>query len=81
MDLTWHNMNEKFDSVLRLRQKLIESFPEYVPATLDFQTGYLIGRGSQKRWIVGSEDLQKMYECFFYDGKCKGYTRGKKRKS
>ena len=89
MDLTWHNLNEKFDFVLQLRQKLIESFPEYVPATLSFHTGYLVGRGSQKRWIVRSEDLQKMYECFYdgdeiklwCDGKCKGYTQGKKRKS
>ena len=64
MDLMWHKMSEKFDSVNGLKLKLIDSFPEYVPSSPTFQIGYLEGRGSQKRWIVRIEDLKKMYESF-----------------
>ena len=28
MDLTWHNMTDRFDSVVKLKESLIESFPE-----------------------------------------------------
>ena len=62
MDLTWHNMSEKFDSVNGLKLKLIDSFSEYIPSTPTFQIGYFEGRGSQKRWIVQLEDLKKMYQ-------------------
>ena len=65
MDLTWHKMSEKFESVTQLKLKLIDSFSEYVPATHEFQVGYLEGWGSQKRWIVRSEDLEKMYDTFY----------------
>ncbi len=64
MDLTWHNMSEKFESVTSLKLKLMDAFPQYVPASPTFQVGYLEGRGSQKRWIVCPEDLTKMYESF-----------------
>ena len=64
MELMWHNMSDKFDSVNGLKLKLMDSFPEYVPSALTFQVGYLEGRGSQKRWIVQQEDLKMMYESF-----------------
>lgn len=87
MDLTWHDMTEMFDSVVKLKENLIESFPEYVPSTLDFQVGYLEGRNSQKWWIVRSADLEKMYEAYeegeeiklWCEGKVKDCAQGKKR--
>ena len=87
VDLTWHDMTEMFDSVVKLKENLIESFPEYVPSTLDFQVGYLEGRNSQKRWIVRSADLEKMYEAYeegeeiklWCEGKVKDCAQGKKR--
>ena len=36
----------------------------YIPATPKFQVVYMEGQGSQKRWIVRSEDLEKMYYIF-----------------
>ena len=64
MELMWHNMSEKFDSVNGLRLKLMDSFPEYVPSSPTFQVGYLGGRGNQKHWIVQQEDLKVMYKSF-----------------
>ena len=64
MDLTWHNTSERFVSVTNLKLKLIDCFPECVPSSPTFQVGYLEGRGSQKRWIVCSADLTKMYDAF-----------------
>ena len=90
MDLTWHKVTEKFDSVIQLKLKLIDSFSEYIPsAPAEFQVGYLEGRGSQKRWMVRSEDLEKMYDSFYEgdeiklwcEGKSKDCARGQKRKS
>ena len=31
MDLTWHGMRDSLQSVKELREKIIESFAEYVP--------------------------------------------------
>ena len=89
MDLTWHDMTEKFDSVVKLKESLMESFPEYVPSTLDYQVGYLEGRNSQKRWIVRFADLEKMYKAYeegeeiklWCEGKVKECAQGKNRKS
>ncbi len=89
MDLTWHKMSERFDSAVQLKQRLIESFSEYVPSTLEFQVGYLEGRGSQKRWIVRSEDLETMYDSNYVndviklwcDGKSKDGARGQKHRN
>ena len=88
MDLTWHDMTERFDSVVKRKESLIESFPEYVPSTLDFQVGYLEGRNSKKRWIVRSADLEKMYDVYeegeeiklWWERKVKECTQGKKTK-
>lgn len=89
MDLTWHNMSERFASPTQLKLSLIEHFSEYVPSTPEFHVGHLEGRGSQKRWIVRSEDLKNMYDAFYEgdeiklwcEGKSKDNTRGRKRRN
>ena len=90
MDLTWHKMTERFDSVTQLKLKLIDAFSEYIPSTpAEFQVGYLEGRGSQKRWIVRSADLEQMYDSVYEgdviklwcEGKSKDCARGQKRKN
>ena len=64
MELTWHNMSEKFESFKDMKLKLIDSFPDYVPSTPRFQVGYFEGRGNQKRWAVQLEDLKQLYQSF-----------------
>ena len=61
---TWHDAREAFDSPRALRLKLMESFPNDLPDHINFQLGYFEGRGSTKRWIVESPDLQSMYSDF-----------------
>ena len=61
---TWHDAKEAFDSPRALRLKLMESFPNDLPDHINFQLGYFEGRGSTKRWIVESRDLQSMYSFF-----------------
>ncbi len=39
MDLTWHNMSERFDSVMALKQRIIESFSESFPRLLNSKLG------------------------------------------
>ena len=58
---TLHHFRGKFDSILALKMKLMESFPNNVPTTTDFQVGYLEGKQSSKRWLMCSEDLESMY--------------------
>ncbi len=77
MELTWHGTTDKFHSVSGLKQKLIDSFPEYIPSMVDFQVGYLEGRGNQKRWIVRAEDLVKMYESVYEGDVIKLWCEGK----
>lgn len=79
MDLTWHGIHVKFDSVANLRRKLMDSFPEYVSSDPDFQVGYLEGRGRQKRWIVRVEDLTSMYEAFYEGDEVRLWCDGKGR--
>ncbi len=77
MDLTWHNVSEKFKSVTSLKIKLIDSFPDYVASTPTFQVGYLEGRGLQKRWIVCLADLTKLYESFDIGGEIRLWCEAK----
>ena len=87
MTLTWHRMSEKFESPTQLKLKLIESFPQYVPPSSDFNVGYLEGRGCQKRWVVCGDDLEAMYKSFFdgdeihlwCDGKGTGSSKQKRK--
>ena len=52
----------KFDSVTSLRVKLIESFRESVPNTIDFNVGYFEGSQQAKVWLVVPDDLKTMYQ-------------------
>lgn len=52
----------KFESVTALRVKLIESFRESVPNTIDFNVGYFEGSQQAKVWLVVTEDLNTMYQ-------------------
>ena len=88
MELTWHDETRRFESVEALKSSIVENFTEYVPATADFQIGYLEGRACQKRWIAQIKDLKKMYEGYqcgdeiklWCEGRNKGEL-GKKRKA
>ena len=52
----------KFDSVTSLRVKLIESFRESVPNTIDFNFGYFEGSQQAKMWLVVPDDLKTIYQ-------------------
>ena len=58
-------MKDRFSSPDEIRQKLIKSFPDYVPSQADFQIGYLEGRASGKRWIICDDDVDAMYKAYF----------------
>ena len=79
MDLDWHNMTSKFQSVNDLKMKLIDSFPEYIGPSPNFQVGYLEGRGSQKRWIVRMDDLRALYNAFEEGDTIKLWCDGKEK--
>ena len=79
MDLDWHNMTSKFQSVNDLKMKLIDSFPEYIGPSPNFQVGYLEGRGSQKRWIVQMDDLKALYNTFEEGDTIKFWCDGKEK--
>ena len=51
-----------FESVTALRVKLIESFRENVPNTIDFNVGYFEGSQQAKVWLVVPDDLKTMYQ-------------------
>ena len=40
----------------------MEEFQELVPATVDFQVGYLHGKQSAKHWLATNDDITLMYE-------------------
>lgn len=63
-----HECSTKFESVMALRIKLIESFKESVPNTVDFNVGYYEGSQQAKIWLVVPEDLEKMYERYAQGG-------------
>ena len=73
----WHDVHQAFQSPTELRGKLLETFQDKLPNTLDFQVGYLTRRGNSKRWIEQEADLISMYSQFeqgdtitiFCDGK------------
>ena len=88
--LTWH-VTDVFTSPLQMKERLIESFCDYVPGIPEigkFNVGFFESRNSTgKRWIVSSEDLERMYRKFesgseiplWCDGKSDGISSGKKR--
>ena len=52
----------KFESVTALRVKLIESFRESVPKTIDFNVGYFEASQQTKVRLVVPDDLKTMYQ-------------------
>ena len=66
-DYKWlilHGVTAKFHTPLELKQQLIESLGDHVPAqsAIDsFNVGYLQKRSQAKQWIVTSQDLDCMY--------------------
>ena len=60
--VTWHDVSLPFESVLSLKAKIAESFPNDVAHDLGFHVGYYHGRGSTKRWLVEDRDLTEMYK-------------------
>ena len=54
-------MHEKFTSTEALKEKLINTFPEHVPDTKEFDMGYYKQRGNQKHWTETSKDLEVVY--------------------
>ena len=63
-----HECSTKFESVMALRIKLIKSFKENVPNTVDFNVGYYEGSQQAKVWLVVPDDLKKMYERYAQGG-------------
>ncbi len=59
----WHDTTEKFYSPAGLRLKLMDSFPNEVPSTTNFQIGYFEPPSNTKRWLVDRRDLETMYSC------------------
>ena len=57
-----------FESVTALRVKLIESFRENVPNTIDFNVGYFEGSQQEKIWLVVPDDLKTMYQKYPHGG-------------
>ena len=56
-----NDFNGAFDSVTSLRVKLIETFKERDPSTLDFNVGYYEGSQQAKIWLVTTDDLKTFY--------------------
>jgi len=65
--LTWHG-TDVFTSPLQMKERLIESFHDYVPGITEigkFNLEFFESRNSTgKRWIVSSEDIERMYRKF-----------------
>ena len=62
--IDWHGVTEKFETVLQLKQKLINTLSAHVPplSAIDtFNVGYFHGRPQTKSWMVAAEDMQAMY--------------------
>ena len=74
---TWHDATGAFDSPMSLKARLVESFPNDLPDSLDFQVGYLEGRNGTKRWIVDARDLQRMYSLVETRSKITLWAEGK----
>ena len=68
--LTWHNVHDVFKTPDELKDKLRESFTEYVPMIDEnekFNIGFFEGRATSaanRKWIVCPDDLSGMYASF-----------------
>ena len=59
VQLTWHQVSSKFESISELKLKLMDDFQDFVSSTPNFQIGFIEGRSQQ--WIFAREDLGTMY--------------------
>ena len=63
----WLNLNDvsrKFTTVLELKQQLISSLGEHVPAHLEistFSVAYLKKPAQSRQWLITERDLETMY--------------------
>ncbi len=84
----WHNTHEKFTSPEAIKERLRDSFTEYVPDNLEFKIGYLEKPGHSKRWIEIVEDMEAMYHShavddtytLWCDGRKEGSSSGQAQK-
>ena len=60
----WHDEHSQFKSPAELKIKLLDTFPEDISNTQDFQVGYFEPPGSTKRWISSNRDIVAMYTTF-----------------
>ena len=56
----WHDEHSQFKSPAELKIKLLDTFPEDISNTQDFQVGYFEPPGSTKRWISSNRDIVAM---------------------
>ena len=83
-----NDFSTTFESVTSLRVKLIETFKEQVPNTLDFNVGYYEGSQQAKIWLLTADDLKTFYQKFpkggqvtlWCDGRSQGTEGARKRK-
>lgn len=62
--LALHGVTTQFLTPLHLKQQLVESLGDYVPARSEidsFNVGYLQKPSQAKQWIVSGQDLESMY--------------------
>ena len=57
-----HGFDGRFESLRRLKLKLMEEFDDLVPSQVEFEVGYFSGKQSKKHWLIGDDDLVQMYE-------------------
>ena len=60
----WHDEHSQFKSPAELKIKLLDTFPEDISNTQDFQVGYFEPPGSTKRRILSNRDIVAMYTTF-----------------
>lgn len=77
----WHNVHEKFTSPEALKEKLMDTFTEYVPDNIDFKIGYFGKPGNSKLWVETAEDLKAMYDSNHNDDTYTLWCDGRKENS
>ena len=68
--LSLHGVSRRFESPLDLKQQLLESLGDHVPAlsSIDtFNVGYLQRKSQTKHWIVSDKDIDSMYAQYTED--------------
>ena len=73
----WHDVSEEFYSLSALKLQLMDSFPEELPSSMDFQVGYFEGRSHAKRWLIENRDLDKMNSLYMAGSTINLWCEGK----